>query len=553
MYRLMPRSVIAAVACAAVGAASVLTVAPAEAVPTLESNCTPGEGSASFAYTGEPQSFTVPAGVTAVDIAVSGASGGAYIIPPETLPPMFPEDEPIELPGHTFAGGPGAKFTTESIVVTPGDSLTVIIGGAGVDTTSNAGGGTGQGGGGGSFVYATPTTDGLLVAAGGGGGSGYGVPGGGATTSPAGSGLGGSGGSGGSDSGGGGGAGLLGDGADGGQGNGPGPTSTGGSAGQAAPAFTGGSGGDLVGFNRPGTAGGFGGGGGGGAGGYMGAGGGGGGGYTGGAGGAGGTGGGGMPVGGNGGASYSLGTMAGIDTNTGNGAVTISRTVATTTFDTQGGSAAPDPETTNVGCVIPAPGDPTRAGYEFSGWFSSPTGGVLRDFADPVGSDSTLYAQWSPMPPEISARVFSTRPKNSSGWYRTPVTVEFTCTIHTADLVGGCPPAVQLIQDGHGQSLTRTITDTDGRVAAVTVTGINIDRTAPTLRVVGVRSGATYVRAPKLVCRATDAVSGVASCRLTRRVISRRAHLVVYGYRAVATDRAGNVRVTTGRYRLRIA
>src|SRR4051794_38908814 len=65
----------AAVVFATVGAAGVLTVAPAGAAAPSESSCTTDAGIASFAYTGGPQTFTVPAGVTSVDIAVSGASG----------------------------------------------------------------------------------------------------------------------------------------------------------------------------------------------------------------------------------------------------------------------------------------------------------------------------------------------------------------------------------------------------------------------------------------------------------------------------------------------
>lgn len=118
--------------------------------------------------------FTVPSGcISTVTIKAWGAGGGG---------------------GGTGAVGGGGGYTTSAIAVTPGESLTVQVGGAGgpgdSNCVSNAGGGAGGssvtgpggaggnagasgcsrgggGGGGGSFVFRGPT---VLVAAGGGGG-----------------------------------------------------------------------------------------------------------------------------------------------------------------------------------------------------------------------------------------------------------------------------------------------------------------------------------------------------------------------------------------------
>jgi uncharacterized repeat protein (TIGR02543 family) len=800
--------------------ASGFLIAPAEAAPSPGSSCaSPTPVNTSFSYTGGPQTFTVPTGVTALDIAISGTSGGDYIVPAYTEPPLFPGDPTQSFPESVIPGGAGAAFTTKDIAVRPGESLTVIVGGAGADVTSSVGGGQALGGGGGSFVYSTPTVAGLLVAAGGGGGAGYGTttPGGNGVTSPAGDGLGGAGGRSITDSGGGGGGGLLGDGQDGAPGNGGGyaPATTGGTGGQGAPAFTGGTGGTEAGLPYAGSAGGFGGGGGGGASTYEYAGGGGGGGFTGGAGGTG------AP--GAGGTSYSVGAMVNIGTNTGDGSVTISYTPSVTaTFDTQGGSTAPAPETVEPGCPVTAPADPTRSGYTFAGWSTAPAGGSAWDFTNPLNADTTLYAQWTPVKlaqtitvasdpgspqagtsytpdasstsglpvavtvsassagachvngaqvdfdtpgdceidynqagnstyaaadevtqqvsvaaipttvtvstqpssplfgqpvtaqvtgsdtgtgdslagsftvsvdgtklpavataggtaslplttvagdplpagshtlevafrptdanhadaattstlvvdpagtttelsitgqaitatvaaaapgqgtptgqvtfavggrsvgtapvvdgvatldyvvppgaqrtvsatysgdadwtasststvrndPTITAVLSSAKPKSRAGWYRTPVTVTFTCTTHGAELVGGCPAPVRLTRSAGGQAVSRTITAADGGVATAAVTGIDIDRIAPRLRVAGLHAGYTYAAAPAPVCRTRDAVSGVASCRITRRVVARHPLAKVYAYRAVATDRAGNHRAVTGRYRL---
>ena len=143
--------------------------------------CDPASNSctAVFEYTGATQSFTVPAGVTNLLVAIGGASGGDGL-EEETGQPQ---------------GGQGGAL--EAIVpVTAGQVLTLVVGGKGGDAAfvdpgddedppvppaaagGYGGGGAGTsaidgpsgGGGGGSFLFAGDT---LLVAAGGGGGAGY--------------------------------------------------------------------------------------------------------------------------------------------------------------------------------------------------------------------------------------------------------------------------------------------------------------------------------------------------------------------------------------------
>jgi len=129
-----------------------------------------------FAYTGGEQQWVVPAGVTSVRIAATGARGGTG--------------------SPSFAGGTGARAVA-SVPVTPGQVLYVEVGGQGVNGVrgSNAvvaggfnGGGSapqssnyfgGGGGGGASDVRLVPRLQGgaslpsrLVVAAGGGGGGG---------------------------------------------------------------------------------------------------------------------------------------------------------------------------------------------------------------------------------------------------------------------------------------------------------------------------------------------------------------------------------------------
>ncbi len=64
--------------------------------------------------------------------------------------------------------GPGASFSA-TFPITPGDVLSVAVGGAGGASTQTTGGG---GGGGGTFIYDSNTVS-LLAVAGGGGGAGF--------------------------------------------------------------------------------------------------------------------------------------------------------------------------------------------------------------------------------------------------------------------------------------------------------------------------------------------------------------------------------------------
>jgi autotransporter-associated beta strand protein len=140
--------------------------------------------------------------------------------------------------------------------------------------------------------------------------------------------------------------------------------------------------------------------------------------------------------------------------------------------------------------------------------------------------------------PAITARLTSSRPSSKFGWYRTPVTVSFTCTAGAAALNTACPAAVVLDRSGRGQSVQRTITSSDGGAATAAVQ-VNIDRKAPSLRVK--RTG------NRLRCKARDSLSGIATCKV--RTKTRAGGVVTWV--AKATDRAGNVTTRRGHYRKR--
>jgi hypothetical protein len=128
-----------------------------------------------FAYTGGPQTYTVPAGVYSLGVDAAGAEGGR-------------SNRPIS----GVQGGRGARVQA-TLAVTPGETLTIYVGGAGSTASSgpggagyNGGGSAGRGGGAGggasdvrrsTTAPSTAVAERLLVAAGGGGGGYFGFGG----------------------------------------------------------------------------------------------------------------------------------------------------------------------------------------------------------------------------------------------------------------------------------------------------------------------------------------------------------------------------------------
>jgi hypothetical protein len=138
--------------------------------------------------------------------------------------------------------------------------------------------------------------------------------------------------------------------------------------------------------------------------------------------------------------------------------------------------------------------------------------------------------------PTITAQVTSAKPE-SDGWYRWQVDISFACTAGSSELASECPTPTSLTTVGRGQSVTRSISDTDGGTASVTVTE-NIDLGAPTIISVQPRAG---------TCHAHDPVSGLQSCKVHKTSVIRRG-VARTSWVAIATDHAGNVSKTYGVY-----
>jgi hypothetical protein len=174
-------------------------------------------------------------------------------------------------------------------------------------------------------------------------------------------------------------------------------------------------------------------------------------------------------------------------------------------------------------------------------------------FTGSSGSASTSNAPLKN--PTITAAVTSAKPESASFWYRSAVTVTFTCTAGSSPIAtSGCPGPVTLSSSGAAQSVTESVTDTDGGTASVTESPINIDLTSPVgLTLHGVVNHGTYSYAQRshhVTCTASDPLSGIASCTVTKHTTTTKKYKVVH-FTLKATNNAGTSISRDGSYRYR--
>jgi hypothetical protein len=133
----------------------------------------------------------------------------------------------------------------------------------------------------------------------------------------------------------------------------------------------------------------------------------------------------------------------------------------------------------------------------------------------------------------------ATTSPSGAGWYNGPVTVHFTCYDGLSD-IATCPADVTLTGDGANQSVPGTALDNAGNSAGFTVTGINIDQTAPVInggRTPGANTYGWNNTDVTVSFSCTDGLSGVASCPGSSTFSSEGAGQSLSG---IVSDVAGN-------------
>jgi hypothetical protein len=135
----------------------------------------------------------------------------------------------------------------------------------------------------------------------------------------------------------------------------------------------------------------------------------------------------------------------------------------------------------------------------------------------------------------------------ASGWNNTDVTVSFTCDDpkQDADFASGiksCGPNRTVSTDGANQSVTGTAVDTADNQASTTVSGINIDRTAPVVTGAATTNpnGAGWYKGDvSIAWTCSDPLSGLAAACPTNSTISGEGSTLGATSPSVS-DKAGN-------------
>lgn len=147
-------------------------------------------------------------------------------------------------------------------------------------------------------------------------------------------------------------------------------------------------------------------------------------------------------------------------------------------------------------------------------------------------------------PPSIAAVVLTT--PNANGWYRSNVSIAYSCSDSLSGLAGSCPATQVLSQEGNpAPYVNYTIQDNAGNSAQSNAVAVRIDMTAPTL-VVTMPPAKLFLNAShNFALDAIDALSGVESQSCTGFSTA------TVGTRTVtcsATDRAGNTTSRSSTY-----
>ena len=151
------------------------------------------------------------------------------------------------------------------------------------------------------------------------------------------------------------------------------------------------------------------------------------------------------------------------------------------------------------------------SGYGGSDTSSGSLDGSCSDLAGNSAS-GTFGFQYDATAPAIA--FVGRTPANGSGWNNGPVTVTWSCTDSGSGVLASTVQQT-LSTDGANQSATGTCTDTAGNVSHDTVTGIDIDKTAPVVSATpsrGADGNGWYTHPLTVTWSATDGLSGGVTC-----------------------------------------
>lgn len=172
--------------------------------------------------------------------------------------------------------------------------------------------------------------------------------------------------------------------------------------------------------------------------------------------------------------------------------------------------------------------------------------GSAEDNAGNIG-ETTVNVKIDVTPPTIGAKTVNAAgaevTANTAGWFNDAVKVDFTCQDALSG-VNSCADDATFTTDGT-HSITGDVSDIAGNNGTpVTVSGIKIDGTKPTVSVTGITEGAVYKlgQVPTAVCTPADlGGSGIVGDCTVSRAGGTTNGVGAFTYTATAQDAAGNV------------
>jgi hypothetical protein len=161
---------------------------------------------------------------------------------------------------------------------------------------------------------------------------------------------------------------------------------------------------------------------------------------------------------------------------------------------------------------------------------------IAKDKAGNTGTGAVTVRLDKTAPTVIAS---ADRAANGGGWYNGDVTVSFSAT----DALSGIstPPAAKVLGEGASQSATGTATDVAGNQGSTTMSGVDVDKTAPTLSAAATSSpnAAGWYNGPVTVkWSAADALSGLAALAPADTVLSTEG--ANQSLTETVVDKAGN-------------
>jgi hypothetical protein len=134
------------------------------------------------------------------------------------------------------------------------------------------------------------------------------------------------------------------------------------------------------------------------------------------------------------------------------------------------------------------------------------------------------------------------RAPDENGWYNAPVTFTFTCDDSLSG-VAACSGS-QVLNEGGNQSVSGTAADHAGNTASFSVSGINVDETAPTVTHTPVNGWYNHDVTLTFACEDQVGLSGVASCTPAADYTAEG----WYDVEGAAVDNAGNTTADTAHF-----